>query len=339
MATSRITHRRQGSDGPAQGAGGLSLVALDGRVLEEPATRKAKDEVQIHNQKAASKPAVARPPLGPRHHPSVSDRPPMTPPRVAGFSLAPAPDPDHIPAHSSLSGAAAGAAAAGPGVGQAANGPGAAGSGVTGPGDRGRVLHGRAGSQNHMIVGAAGGKGPGGEHGAKGQGAGAGSSAPAAVANLVAEGRGIPRYTPGPLPLPGLRVSGTGDPEVQGTGVDEYDDAGYDQEPLEDPRITAFRDINGSLGGADSFCSTPPALSISVLTRPDTADEGPLGPLTPCPLSPSILTLCAPGGQDNFQFATAPVGKEPKAGKAWGAGSVAEGLVDMRLCDSPRLPH
>ncbi len=251
----------------------------------------------------------------------------MTPPRVAGFSLAPAPDPDHA--------LAAGPVGAGLGGGQA----GAAGSGVTGPGERGRVLHGRAGSQSHMFVGVAGGKGPGGEHGAKGQGAGAGNGAPAAVANLVAEGRGIPRYSPAPLPLPGLRVSGTGDPEVQGTGGDEYDEATYDQERLEDPRITAFRDINGSLGGADSCCSTPPALSINVLTRPDTADEGPLGPLTPCPLSPSILTLCAPGGEDNFQFGAPPVGKGAKSGKAWGAGSVAEGLMDMRLCDSLRLPH
>ncbi|KAG2492854.1 hypothetical protein HYH03_009008 [Edaphochlamys debaryana] len=89
--------------------------------------------------------------------------------------------------------------------------------------------------------------------------------------------------------------------------------------PELDPRIAAYHEINGDM---DSVCSTPPALSMNWLTRGE--DHGALGPLTPHPLSPSILTLCGrPGLDDQFAFAD-PLGPR--------------GLVDMRECESPRLP-
>ncbi|KXZ50148.1 hypothetical protein GPECTOR_17g784 [Gonium pectorale] len=69
------------------------------------------------------------------------------------------------------------------------------------------------------------------------------------------------------------------------------------------------------------MCASPPRIHLSNITaRADT--HGAFGPLTPCPLSPSILTLCGqPGVDDQFQ-----------------TYGVDEPLVDMRVCQSPKLP-
>ncbi|GLC40171.1 hypothetical protein PLESTB_000258900 [Pleodorina starrii] len=88
-----------------------------------------------------------------------------------------------------------------------------------------------------------------------------------------------------------------------------------------DPWIVAYMDINGDDEvDDDSLCVTPPPrLNIQSLARSDT--HGAFGPLTPCPLSPSILTVCGqPGHDDQFAF-----------------NSSLE-LFDMRTCQSPKLP-
>ncbi|GFR49661.1 hypothetical protein Agub_g11804 [Astrephomene gubernaculifera] len=87
-----------------------------------------------------------------------------------------------------------------------------------------------------------------------------------------------------------------------------------------DPRVAAYQEIYGD--GNDSVCTTPPNLRLECLMRSQAC--GALGPLTPYPLTPSILTLCGELGlEDEFEVI--------------GASSAAE-LVDMRTCMSPKLP-
>ncbi|KAG2443366.1 hypothetical protein HXX76_001727 [Chlamydomonas incerta] len=202
----------------------------------------------------------------------------MTPPRVSGISLAPAPfDADHHHGH----GPAAAAAALHGKVGGR-------------PSQTQLNIGGKAPPQPTSISlsGAAGPSGPS-SAGMGAGAAGAGSSGAAAAAGgaapLIAEGRSIQRGTAAGLHL--------------------------------DPRLVAFHEINGG-GDSDSVCSTP-VLNVQQLTRHD--GDGAFGPLTPHPLSPSILTLCAqPGLDDQFEFG--------------GVAKATGELCDMRLCDSPRLP-
>lgn len=76
-------------------------------------------------------------------------------------------------------------------------------------------------------------------------------------------------------------------------------------------------------------------MSLHAVSRSHDAN-GLFGPLTPVPLSPSILTLCG-GGADPFdRYARGPNG-EADPGPLWESfGSIP----DMRLgeCISPRLP-
>ncbi|PNW74260.1 hypothetical protein CHLRE_13g591650v5 [Chlamydomonas reinhardtii] len=199
----------------------------------------------------------------------------MTPPRVSGISLAPAPfDADHH--HGAAAAVAAHSKVAGGRPSQTQLNIG----GKVPPHPNRISLSGAVGGPSCAGVGG-------------GAGA-AGSSGPAASASgaapLIAEGRSIQRGA-----ATGLQL---------------------------DPRLVAFHEINGGGGDSDSVCSTP-VLSVHQLTRHE--GDGAFGPLTPHPLSPSILTLCAqPGLDDQFEF----------GGVARATGE----LLDMRICDSPRLP-
>ncbi|KAG2443319.1 hypothetical protein HYH02_009386 [Chlamydomonas schloesseri] len=215
-----------------------------------------------------------------------ADKPPMTPPRVSGISLAPAPhDADHHshgPSAVSASGAAGHSGKIGGRISQTQLSIG----GKAPPHPANNSLSGALSVGGGVAAGAgAGNTGSGAAAAAAGAG-GAGSAAP-----LIAEGRSIQRGTAAGLQL--------------------------------DPRLVVFHEINGGgAGDSDSVCSTP-VLNVRQLTRHD--GDGAFGPLTPHPLSPSILTLCAqPGLDDQFEF----------GGVARATGE----LVDMRLCDSPRLP-
>lgn len=81
-----------------------------------------------------------------------------------------------------------------------------------------------------------------------------------------------------------------------------------------------YREIND----ADSLCATPPLLSLD-LTRMSNDFNGPLGPLTPHPLSPSILTVC--GALDGLEppHGAAAYGEDP--GPLW---DLSDPLPDMR---------
>ena len=59
--------------------------------------------------------------------------------------------------------------------------------------------------------------------------------------------------------------------------------------PNLDPNLAHYREINGD--DSSSMCGTPPAINLEVLAREFDRDH-PLGPLSPNPLSPSILTIC-----------------------------------------------
>ncbi|GIL61324.1 hypothetical protein Vafri_15799 [Volvox africanus] len=84
-----------------------------------------------------------------------------------------------------------------------------------------------------------------------------------------------------------------------------------------DPWIAAYMDIHGA--DDESVCATPPRLNMQSLVRADA--HGAFGPLSPCPLSPSILTVCGqPGHDDHFAF------------------NDSMDLMDMRTCQSPKLP-
>ncbi|PNH11179.1 hypothetical protein TSOC_002021 [Tetrabaena socialis] len=262
MATMKLGHRRNGSgDGPTVFVTqGQNVLTLDGSMLEglkDGVQRGLKEEHQHGQPKGKqSRPA-------PLNRAPASDKVPMTPPRVAGISLAPLPD-DHSAAPPKAQGR---------------------------PSQPSIPLGGKA---PHASTGAA----CGGAAAANGGGSGAPGGGLAGTQQLIAEGRSIQR------------------------GV-----------PL-DPRIAAYNDINGHDRDrdSDSLCSTPPALSMQMLTRPE--GNGAFGPLSPCPMSPSILTLCGqPGVDDQFEFAP-PVGG---GGSMWDGSSTAE-LLDMRMCQSPRLP-
>ena len=90
-------------------------------------------------------------------------------------------------------------------------------------------------------------------------------------------------------------------------------------------------------------CSgTPPSLSISTLNREFDADL-PLGPLSPSPLSPSILTVCTNGLQA-FDLRGGGGSAEnsgdlnaPRAAHDLWTNSSFSNLPDMRECSSPYL--
>lgn len=52
-------------------------------------------------------------------------------------------------------------------------------------------------------------------------------------------------------------------------------------------RLVMYQEINE----ADSLCATPPCLDLDLI-RSSVTSKGPLGPFSPTPLSPSILTMC-----------------------------------------------
>lgn len=102
------------------------------------------------------------------------------------------------------------------------------------------------------------------------------------------------------------------------------------------PNMLLYHEINGV---AESLCGTPPALSLEDVAKGfDSRCYGPLGPLAPAPLSPSILTLC--GELESFEP------QSPGEG-GWGGGMVRNRgdrsglwgsfgtLPDMRQCESP----
>lgn len=62
-----------------------------------------------------------------------------------------------------------------------------------------------------------------------------------------------------------------------------------------DARRRVYREIHG-LQDSYSECGTPPAIDIEFLAKDFDANL-PLGPLSPSPLSPSLLTLCNGFGQ------------------------------------------
>lgn len=67
-------------------------------------------------------------------------------------------------------------------------------------------------------------------------------------------------------------------------------------------------------------------MSLSV-TQCD-AMQGPFGPLSHVPLSPSLLTLCGDLGEMGVGC------EEPPAGRLWDTYS---GLPDMRLCSGSKI--
>jgi hypothetical protein len=64
-------------------------------------------------------------------------------------------------------------------------------------------------------------------------------------------------------------------------------------------RIAAMLQIYEELNDSDSLCSTPPALPLQTILRAGSSG-GPLGVLSPTPLTPSLLTLVSgPSGDGN----------------------------------------
>lgn len=125
--------------------------------------------------------------------------------------------------------------------------------------------------------------------------------------------------------------------------------------------MTYYREIYGLRTSAESSCgtpSTPPTLNIDLIHRTFDANQ-PLGPLSPSPLSPSILTLCSglnemdmrppssyAGDTERSFDITGDVDVEASGRSGTGgvrecglgrAGSFAAGLPDMRSCESPVL--
>lgn len=254
------------------GPAGPSQVLFDGRLLDTGAVDGAQQHRRVlpkeeHTLPSSTSRSICKP-RGPNHRPS-DQRPPLTPPRVAGVSLAPVPDPEHqLPPAASPEAPAKAPAPA---------------SDRVKPSGRPSLSHlAQNNAAKAAAAAAAAGEGP--------------SSCKAT--QLVAEGKGIQRAT---VPV--------------------------------DPRIAYYHEINGD---SDSTCSTPPILALSIMNRPD--GSGPFGPLTPAPLSPSILTLC--GGMEGmgpFQ-PFRPVddeGEDP--GPLW---DQYDDIPDMRLaeCVSPTLP-
>ena len=107
--------------------------------------------------------------------------------------------------------------------------------------------------------------------------------------------------------------------------------------PDYNPNLDYYREIND----ADSLCGTPPSISISALNREFDALL-PLGPLSPSPLSPSILTVCTNGLRD-FEFhegGASPSEGVAKSGEDGGPDiwvNTYNNLPDMRECSSPYL--
>eukprot|EP00798_Chlamydomonas_sp_ICE-L_P018569 gene18569-25078_t len=105
----------------------------------------------------------------------------------------------------------------------------------------------------------------------------------------------------------------------------------------DNPNMNYYHEINDNY----SPCTTPPGLSMDAVTRCDRL-LGPLGPISPTPLSPSILTICGELGQFDLAHAS-PLGpSEDDTSKSQRAASPAWGsfgdLPDMRKCESPQIP-
>mmetsp|Transcript_24270 Transcript_24270/g.53057 ORF Transcript_24270/g.53057 Transcript_24270/m.53057 type:complete len:308 (-) Transcript_24270:1150-2073(-) len=94
------------------------------------------------------------------------------------------------------------------------------------------------------------------------------------------------------------------------------------------PYLLYYQEINET----DSLCGTPPAISVEAVTR-EFDGKGPLGPLTPAPLSPSILTIC--GGLEAFEFDRGSA--TSASGCLWSPDTSCR-LPDMRQCESPQIP-
>jgi hypothetical protein len=209
------------------------------------------------------RPQQARPPP---HARATHDKPPMTPPRVSGVSLAPVPNLEH---HISNCG------------------------GEKSPGAH--KLQRRPSLSTHMALG---GKAPPPPQSVVASTCGGGAGGAAVVAGGCGGGAASGVHDKHQLIAEGRRIA-------RNVSVD--------------PWVTAYLDINGT--DADSVCATPrPRLNMQSFARTDLVN-GAFGPLSPCPLSPSILTLCGHPGHDD-QFAI----------------SGALDLVDMRTCQSPSLP-
>ncbi|EFJ40704.1 hypothetical protein VOLCADRAFT_108033 [Volvox carteri f. nagariensis] len=220
-------------------------------------------------------PRQARPPPLPR---TLSDRAPMTPPRISGVSLAPLPNLEHHHHHSF--------------------------SGEKSPGASGapKPLQ-RRPSLTHGVLG--------------------GKALPPHAALGAACGHACVAAAPAPAATVGASVAHGAASFSCGGGIGTSSQLIAEGRSIArsvtiDPWIVAYMDINGT--DADSVCATPPPrLNMQSLARSDS--NGAFGPLSPWPLSPSILTVCGQLGVDDH-FAD--------------NGSLE--LVDMRTCQSPKLP-
>ncbi|GAX73725.1 hypothetical protein CEUSTIGMA_g1178.t1 [Chlamydomonas eustigma] len=159
---------------------------------------------------------------------------------------------------------------------------------------------------------------------------------------FMAEGRAVTltRYTQGPPP-------GEEDEEAAEVCSDML---APPQSPL-NHNLIYYREINET----DSLCGTPPSISIATLNR-EFDERQPLGPLSPNPLSPSILTLCGPLGEMELRKgASREFSGEVPEGAITGISAEKrdrfwsdsfEELPDMRdpgspfleKCDSPAIP-
>lgn len=82
-------------------------------------------------------------------------------------------------------------------------------------------------------------------------------------------------------------------------------------------KLSIYQEINDT----DSLCATPPSMALELL-RDTVESRGPLGPLTPQPLSPSILTVCT----------SRELGFEPLNGESGDNWEGFSNLPDMTRC-------